>query len=157
MNKSLFYSEILNFIFELSKKIIEGFNKDEIKENMYFIYENYIKFLNKIVARKVFNDFSAIESSIFFLSLSEIIQICIDQYILNTNVLLKIKIEEKYYQKTFIEIIIDIFMNILLNDKFFKSHKFIYDCLNRIIFDKNITQKGFSIFYSNDVVYNQKK
>ena len=48
-------------------------------------------------------------------------------------------------------------MNILLNDKFFKSHKFIYDCLNRIIFDKNITQKGFSIFYSNDVVYNQKK
>ena len=157
MNNSLLKNEVLSFIYELSKKFLEEFEKEETKENIYFIFENYIKFLNKIVSRKVFDNFSPIESSLFIMNLSEIVQICIKQYILNTNILIKIKIEEKYYQKTFIEIIIDIFMIILLNEKFFKSHKLIYDCLNRIIFDPKITQKGFTIFYFNDIIYSQKK
>ena len=98
-----------------------------------------------------------IEMRVFTLNLSDIIQICNEEYILNTNVLIKCKLEDNIYQKTFLEIIIDICFHILLNNKFLTSHKLTYDCLNKCIFNPDITPKGFTIFYYNDILYNSKK
>ena len=150
-------NEILNIIITLRIIINKEFKKKDKKESIYFIFQQYIEFLNKIAFSQLFNDFTMIELNTFTLNLSETIQICNEEFILNTNILINLKEEDKHYQKTFLEIMIDIIMNILLNNKFLMSHKLTIDCLNEIIFNPNITPKGFTIFYYNDILYNQKK
>ena len=149
-------NEILSLINKLIIKIKEKFKRKD-KNDIYFIFQNALKFLYKIATSKLFNYFSVIESDYFILNLSEVIEICINEYILNTNNLLKIKVDGKYYQKTFIELIIDICMAILFNDKYMKSHRILINYLNSITYDPRITIKNQTIFYFNDLLYNQKK
>ena len=157
IQKANLNNEILSLILLINKKINEEFKKDEKNDNIYFIFQNYIKFTYKIVFSKFFDNFTVIELDMFKFILSEIIDRCIKEYIFNTNILTKIKSNNNYYQKTFVEIIIDIHMKILFNLKFFKSSDTIYDNLNKIIFNPTITKKGETIFYFNDVTYLSKK
>ena len=147
-------NEMMSLLISLSIKIIEEFKKENQTETLYFILQYYIKFLNKIVFSKLFIDFSLYESEMFFFNLSEINQLCIDEYILNTNVITKVKIDGKYYEKTFLEAIIDINMSILFNNKFLKSNKLILESLKKIIC---LSQTKNTIFYQNDVLFYGKK
>ena len=152
-------NEILSLFMLLNNQFKEEFKKANKNDNIYFIFQKYIKLENLIVFSKIFNDFSLIEADMFIFNLTEIAQLCLGEYIFNTNILLKIKLDGKYYQKTFIEIIIDIYISILFNYKFLKSHKAILQSLNNIIFNPIFVLKegAKSIFYFNDVIYNQKK
>ena len=115
--------EILSLFATLTNKISDEFKTVNKNENLYFIFQNYIKFLNKLVFSKIFQDFSILDAKIFIEIFSEIVNLFNKEYILNTNVLVQIKIEEKYYKKTFLEIMIDIFMSILFNNKFYRFNK----------------------------------
>ena len=48
-------------------------------------------------------------------------------------------------------------MAILFNDKYMKSHRILINYLNSITYDPRITIKNQTIFYFNDLLYNQKK
>jgi hypothetical protein len=141
----------------MNNKINEEFKKDEKNESIYYIFQNYIEFINQIVFSQFFNEFTIIELGIFEVVLSEITERCIIENIFNTNILIKIKVDDNYYQKTFIEIIIDIYINILFNLKFFKTSQTIYDNLTKIIFNPTISKNGETIFYYNDEIYLKKK
>ena len=157
IHKASLNNELLSLILLMNNKINEEFKKENKNENIYYIFQNYIEFINKIVFSQFFNDFTIIELEIFEVVLSEITERCISENIFNTNILIKIKVDDNYYQKTFIEIIIDIYINILFNLKFFKTSQTIYDNLTKIIFNPTISKNGETIFYYNDEIYLKKK
>ena len=157
IHKASLNNELLSLILLMNNKINEEFKKEEKNESIYYIFQNYIEFINQIVFSQFFNEFTIIELGIFEVVLSEITERCIIENIFNTNILIKIKVDDNYYQKTFIEIIIDIYINILFDLKFFKSSQIIYDNLTKIIFNPTISKNGETIFYYNDGIYFKKK
>ena len=157
IRKTSLNNELLSLMLMMNNKINEEFKRKKKDENIYYIFQNYIIFINKIVFNQFFDDFTVIELDIFEFILTEITDKCINEYIFNTNILITIKVDDNYYQKTFIEIFIDIYINILFNLKFLKSSKTIYENLNKIIFNPIITKNGETIFYFNDEIYLKKK
>ena len=154
-------NELLSLLISINKKINEEFLNEKKNDNSYLSLLNYIKFLYKIVLNEdIFNNFTALEIDMFIFNLTDIVHICSAQLLIYTNILIKIKTNKKYYYKTIIEIIIDIYINILFNDKFVKSHKLIYMSLNTIFENIPIGNKNYTSFYYNDYLinlFNKKK
>ena len=142
-------NEVLSLLIAITKKINEEFLIKNQNGELYFCLMNYIKFLYKIVFyNDLFYKFTLLEIDMFIFNLSDLVNLCYNKSLLNSNILIKIKSNNHYYKKTFIEIILDNYINILFNDKFEKSHKLIYKSLNSV-FD-NIGKNKVSIFYYND-------
>ena len=150
--------EVLSLLISISKKINDEFLNGKKNEDTYFSLLNYIKFLYKIVFNEeMFNKFSLLEIDMFIFNLSDIVHLCSVELLLHTNLLIKIKTNQKYYKKTIIEIIIDTYINILFNEKFEKSHKLIYKSLNSLFDNIPIGKNYYTIFYYNDYLINVNK
>ena len=147
--------ELLNLFISLSKKIGEEFQNERKNEITYLCLLNYIKFLYEIVfTEDVINKFSLIEIDMFTFNLSDLVHLCNNEYLLFTNILFKIKSNKKCFKKTFIEIIFDLYIKILLNRKLEKSHKLIYISLNSIFDNNTIGNNKYTICYYNDYLNN---
>ena len=153
--KAKLTNEILSLLISISKKLSEDFHKDKKNKNLYLCLLNYIKFFYKVVLTDdVFNNFSLLDINIFVINLSDLVYLCNTRFLLFSNILIKITTNKKSFQKTIIELILDIYINILLNDKFEKAHKLIYMSLNSIFNNKTINDKNFTIFYYIDYLIN---
>ena len=96
----------------------------------------------------------------FIFNLTELIHLCYTESLLYMNLLIKIKVNNNYFQKTIIEIILDIYIKILFNEKFVKAHKLIYESLNSLLNEIVIGSKLCTIFYYNDYLiylFNKKR
>ena len=155
-------NEVLSLLISINKRINEELQNEIKNEDIYICLLNYTKFFYKIVlSEDIFNNFSFLNINIFILNLCDFVYICNEKLFLNTNILIDVKKNKRTsLKKTFIEIIFDIYMNILLNEKFEKSHKLLYESL-KIIFDNiKIGKNKYTIFFYNDYLinlFNKKK
>ena len=153
--KNKLANEILSLLITISKKLNEEFNNEQKNKDMYLCLINFIKFYYKIVLNEdFFNHFSLLEINIFVINLSDLVYLCYNKYLLLSNVLIKIKTNNKILKKTIIEIILDIYINILFNDKYGNAHKIIYMSLNSIFDNSVINNKTYTIFYYIDYFIN---
>jgi len=155
MIKTKLNCEVLSLLIFINNNIRESVQNEDRNDKLYYFLFNYIKFLYKIIFNKMFN---LLETHIFTSILKEVIDLSYNELLLNTNFLIKIKINNCVYMKTFIEIVFDIYINILLDDKFEKSHENVKSSLNSIFSNQKIDKEVHTLFYYNDSIYfNNKK
>ena len=161
ITKTKLTNEVLSLLITINKKINEELQKEKPNKNIYLCLISYIKFLYKIVFNNnLFNNFSLFEIDMFIFNLTELIHLCYTESLLYMNLLIKIKVNNNYFQKTIIEIILDIYIKILFNEKFVKAHKLIYESLNSLLNEIVIGSKLCTIFYYNDYLiylFNKKR
>ena len=155
ITKTKLTNEVLSLLITINKKINEELQKEKKNKHIYLFLINYIKFLYKIVFNNnLFNNFSLFEIDMFIFNLTDLVHLFYTESILFTNFLIQLKVDNKYLQKTIIEIIVDIYIKIIFNEKFLKTHKLIYESLNSIFDNITIENKLFTIFYYNDYLIN---
>ena len=154
INKVSLINIILSFLININKVINEDYNKEKKVEHISLILVNYVKFLHKIIFNNLLDHFSAIELDMFIFTLSDVANLCKKELFLHSNALIKMKINEQYYQKSFLEILLDIYINILFNDKYEKSFNFITNSFSSIFDNVEIKNKKYTIFYYNDYLIN---
>ena len=151
-------NEIFSLLISISKKIGEEFKSDILNKEAYISLLSYIIFLNKIIFCDILNNFNWMNMNIFILNISELVYLCQIESFLYTTFFIKLKINDKYYEKTIIEIILDIYINILMNDKFMNSHNLIFQSLNNIFDNLDVDNKKHTIFYYIDyIMYKSNK
>ena len=153
MIKTKLNCEVLSLLIFINNSIREDVQNGETNDKLYYFLLNYIKFLYKIIFNKMFN---LLETHIFTAILKEAIDLSYNELLLNTNFLIKIKINNCVYMKTFIEIVFDIYINILLDNKFEKSHENVKSSLNSIFNNQKIGNEVHTLFYYNDYIHYNK-
>ena len=145
--------EVFSLLMFINNYIREDVQNGETNDELYYFLLNYIKFLYKIIFNKMLN---LLETHILTAILKEVIDLSYNELLLNTNFLIKIKINKYVYMKTFIEIVFDIYINILLDNKFGKSHENVKSSLNSIFNNQKIGNEVHTLFYYNDYInYNK--
>ena len=153
MIKTKLNCEVLSLLMFINNSIREDVQNGEANDELYYFLLNYIKFLYKIISNKMFN---LLETHILTTILKEVVELSYNELLLNTNFLIKIKINNFVYMKTFIEIVFDIYINILLDNKFEKSHEDVKSSLNSIFNNQKIGNEVHTLFYFIDYIHNKK-
>ena len=154
MIKTKLNCEVLSLLMFINNSIREDVQNEETNDELYYFLLNYIKFLYKIISNKMFN---LLETHILTTILKEVVELSYNELLLNTDFLIKIKINNFDYMKTFIEIVFDIYINILLDNTFEKSHEDVKSSLNSIFNNQNIGSEVHTLFYFNDYIHYNKK
>ena len=161
INKMELINEVLSLLISITKTISEEFENDQKNEEiLYLCLLQYIKLINEITFSDAFKNM-LLSINIFVLNLIDLVNLCQKELLLYTNFLLNLKINGIYYKKTIIEIILDIYLNILMNAKYLSSHNMIFNSIKSVSDAIKISNKEkHTIFYYIDyqiILLNKKK
>ena len=140
---------ILNFICELL-----NFEQKKLRKNIHRIYclVNFLIFFYQMVSKEenllMYSDFD------FILNLNKVFELCKEYCLINCIDIFDFKISNIEYHKTIIEIIYEIYMQIILADENkIEIYNKLLDKYNLPFFDRQfIDNKKYSIFFVTDIL-----
>ena len=143
--EKLFYS--LSNIKDLLKNELNIKRKNSCR---IYCLINFIILFHHIVFNEI-KIFQISDKIIYLDILLQIIQLCSDINILNSNAIFKVKKENNECKKTIIEIIFELYMKyILIEDCSIECSKKLLKNFENIFYNKQFIDKKKSIFYEND-------